>query len=144
MIANSLKAKPVVFVGKYQDIVEQLLREFTDLLKPKVVWLEYRVIPVLDIMSTLRNHPHLSGQLYFLEISTLEALEQLLKSNVLFTIVNHGFSTVIIDMPRYCSLPHNFCIRFQELMKTVKIILIMEEIMLPHTQINLVRVDSEK
>ena len=95
-------------------------------------------------MKTLSKHPNLSSQLYFLEISTLEALEQLLRSNVLFTIDYHGFSTIIVNIPRYCSFSHDSHIRFQELMKRVNIILIMEELMLPHSQINLIQVESEK
>ncbi|MHA2202571.1 MAG: hypothetical protein ACW991_02670 [Candidatus Hodarchaeales archaeon] len=138
MISNSLKVKPIVFVGKYQNVVEQLLSEHTKLLEPKVIWLEYRAIPVLHIMKTLRDHPHLSDQFYFLEISTLEALEQLLKSNVLFTIEQHGFSTIIINIPRYCPFPKDFHIRFHELMRSVNIILIMDKLVLPRTSINLV------
>ncbi len=141
---NPLRAKPIVFVGKYQDIVEQLLTEHIKLLKTKVIWLEYRAIPVLHIMKTLRDHSHLSKQFYFLEVSSLEALDSLLKSNTLLTIPQHGFSTIIINLPRYCPFPQDFHIRFQEFMKRVNIILIMDELRLPQTEINLIHIELKK
>lgn len=134
----------MVFVGKYHDVVEQLLTEHIELLQPKIIWLEYRAIPVLNIMKILRNHHHLSSQFYFLEISTLEALDQLLKSSVLLTVSQHGFSTIIINVPRYCLFPPDFHLRFQELMKKINIILIMNKLMLPRTKIKLVQVELER
>lgn len=139
---NVLKIKPIVFVGKYQDIIENLLGENILFLKPKVIWIEYRTIPIFKIMRSLRDHPQLSSQSYFLEISSLEALNHLLRSRALLRISQHGFSTLIIDVPEYCSIPIDFYVRFQELMRKTNIILIMEsELTLSRSQINLIRVE---
>ncbi|MFX1535907.1 MAG: hypothetical protein ACFFDI_16955 [Promethearchaeota archaeon] len=142
MISNSLLAKPIVLVGKYYDAVETLLREHIQLLRPKLIWVEYRTIPVLYIARVLRNH-QLSDQLYFLEISTLESLDQLLKSSVLLSIFKQGFSTLIINIPRFYSFPIDFNIRYQELMRKINIILIMDELKLPKTQVDLIHGELE-
>ena len=144
VISNSLYAKPIAFVGNYHEVLEILLREHIQLLQPKLIWVEYRTIPVLHIARTLRNHRHLSDQLYFLEIITLESLDQLLKSRVLLTIFQQGFSTLIINIPPYYSFPIDFPVRFQELMTKVNLILIMDELKLPQTEVNLVNTELEK
>lgn len=140
VISNSL-AKPITFVGKYHDVVEALLQEHVKLLKPKVIWIEYRAIPILSIARSLSDY-QLSNQLYFLEITTLEVLSQLLQSKVLLSIDQQGFSTLLIDIPSEYSFPLDFHVRFHELMKRVNIILIMEELIVPQTQIKLIQVES--
>lgn len=142
LISNSLLAKPIVFVGKYLDVIDSLFKEHILLLQPKIFWVEYRAIPVLHIVKALHNH-QLSDQCYFLEITDLERLDQLLKSSVLLTIFQHGFSTLIVNIPPYYSIPPDLHIRFQELMKKTRVILIMDDIKLPQTQVKLIKVEVE-
>ncbi|MFX1517881.1 MAG: hypothetical protein ACFFC6_16390 [Promethearchaeota archaeon] len=143
MISNSLLTKPTVFVGRYLEVLDSLLKEHIHLLKPKIIWVEYRAIPVLHIVQILRNHK-LSDQCYFLEITDLESLDQLLKSRVLLTIFQWGFSTLIVNIPPYYSIPPDLHIRFQELMKKTIVILIMDDLKLPQTQVNIIQVESMK
>ncbi|MFX0206337.1 MAG: hypothetical protein ACFFDT_10135 [Candidatus Hodarchaeota archaeon] len=125
-------------------MVETLLREHVKLLKPKLIWIEYRTIPILSIARTIRDIPHLASHFYFLEIKALENLDQVLKSRALLAIYNQGFSTLIIDVPSYYSFPLDFPMRFHELMNKVNMILIMDELVLPQTQVNLIQVKSEE
>lgn len=143
LISNSLLAKPIVFVGKYLDVIDSLLKEHILLLQPKIIWIEYCVIPVLHIAKTLRNH-QLSNQCYFLEITDLESLDQLLKSRVLLTIFQQGFSTLIVNIPPYYSIQPDLHIRFQELMKKTRVILLMDDLKLPQTQVKVIQVELEK
>ncbi|MFW9903661.1 MAG: hypothetical protein ACFFFH_04970 [Candidatus Thorarchaeota archaeon] len=142
MIFNSYQVKPIVFVGKYHDVVETLLQKHVNLLKPKVIWIEYRTIPILSIARSFSNFQFFE-QIYFLEIKTFDILSQLLQSRALPTIYQEAFSTLIIDVPLYFSFPIDFHVRFQELMRRITIILIMDELVLPQTQINLIRVEKK-
>lgn len=143
LITNSIMRKPVVFVGNYLEIVKLLLsREYVELLKPKVIWIDYQVVPILELAKSLQNQPHLVDQFYFLELPTLNTLEQLLRSSELFSMVQHGFSTIIINIPQYCLLPHDNDIRLRELVKKINVILIMDQLFLPKLQIKLVQVES--
>jgi hypothetical protein len=141
VISNSLLAKPIAFVGRYHNVVEILLREHVKLLIPKVIWIEYRTVPILSIVRSLGDY-QLINQFFFLEITTLEMLSQLLQSKALLSIDQQGFSTLLIDVPSEYSFPLDFCVRFQELMKRINIILIMDELVVPQTQIKLIRVES--
>ncbi|MFX1506073.1 MAG: hypothetical protein ACFFDC_08155, partial [Promethearchaeota archaeon] len=96
MISNSLLSKPIVFVGNYHDVVETLLREHVKFLKPKVIWIEYRTVPILTIARSSSNY-QLFNQFYFLEITTLEIFSQLIQSKALLSIGQQGFTTLIID-----------------------------------------------
>ena len=145
LITNSISKKPTIFVGNFLEVVKHLVSdEHIELLKPKVIWIEYQVIPVFELAKALRNQPHLADQLFFLELPTIVTLEQLFKSNELFSVSQHGFSTIIIHIMQYCLLPHDIQIRLRELGRNVNVILIMDKLVLPRTQINLVQVESEK
>jgi hypothetical protein len=137
--------KPTIFVGNYLDVIKHLLsEEYIELLKPKVIWIEYQVIPVFELSKALQNQPHLADQLFFLELPTIDALEQLFKSSELFSVSQHGFSTIIIHIMKYCLLPHDIQIRLRELGINYNVILITDKLTLPRNQINLVQVESRK
>jgi hypothetical protein len=106
-----------------------------------VIWIEYRTVPILSIVRSLGDY-QLSNHFYFLEITTLEMLSQLLQSRALLSIDQQGFSTLLIDVPSEYFFPLDFCVRFQELMKRINIILIMDELVVPQTQIKLIQVES--
>ena len=141
MISNSVLTKPIAFVGKYHDVVETLLQEHFKLLRPKVIWIEYRTVPILSIARSISDY-QLSEQFFFIEITSLEMLSQLIQSKSLLSIDRQGFSTLLIDVPSEYSFPLDFHIRFHELMKQINIILLMEELVVPQTQIKLIQVES--
>ncbi len=145
MIANSLEFKPTVFVGDYLKIVKHLLTdEYVELLKPKVIWIEYRDIPILDLGRFIRNQPQMSDQFFFMELPTLNTLNQLLRSSELFSLALHGFSSIIINVSQFCQLPHDTQLRLRELMREINVILIMEKLILPRAKIKLVEMDEGK
>lgn len=145
MIAKSLEIKPTVFVGDYYTIVKHLLTdEYVELLKPKVIWIEYRDIPILDLGRFIRNQPQMSDQFFFMELPTLNTLNQLLSTSELFSLALHGFSTIIINVSQFFQLPHDMLLRLRELMRILSVILIMKKLKLPRAKIKLVEMDEGK
>jgi hypothetical protein len=144
LIDNSTKDRPIVFAGDYYESIKCLLSDYVSLLKPNVVWVEYRVIPVLDLMRGLQIHPHLANNIFFLQIPTLKVLDQLLGSSELFLISQNDFSTIIIDFPKNFPLINDIQLKLRELAKTMCIILIMPDILLPRTGVELIQVGQEK
>lgn len=136
------ESKPTVFVGNYLDGVMILLSdEYCKLITPKVIWIEFYAIPIFDIMGILQNHSELQNQLFFLEPPTLNIFEELMRSNELFCMDQYGFSTLIVNIPKYCILPHDTQIRIRELATIFSVFLFMDKLLLPRTDVRLVQWD---
>ncbi|MFX0181890.1 MAG: hypothetical protein ACFE95_02310 [Candidatus Hodarchaeota archaeon] len=140
MLNDSTKEKPIVFTGDYYESIQCLLSDYVSLLKPNVIWIEYRVIPVLDLIRGLQIHPHLTNIIFFLQIPTIKALDLLLGSNELFSISQNDFSTIIIDFPKDFPLSNDIQVKLRELAKTLHILLLMPDNLLPKTGVELIQV----
>ncbi|MFX0205945.1 MAG: hypothetical protein ACFFDT_08150 [Candidatus Hodarchaeota archaeon] len=141
MTDNSTKNRPIVFVGEYYETIQQLISDYVALLEPNVIWVEYRVIPVLDLMIGQRIHPHLVNNIYFLPIPTLKDLDKLLESRELFLKTDYNFSTIIIDFPKDFHFTNDFLQKLRELAKIIRIILIMTEVQIPETYVEHIQVE---
>ncbi|MHA2224607.1 MAG: hypothetical protein ACXAC8_05355 [Candidatus Hodarchaeales archaeon] len=143
MNMHSVIDKPVVYLGNYLDGVKQLFCEGSiGDIKPKILWIDYREIPVFELLKSFHSHSHLMNQLFFLQLSNLNVLSNLLRSNELFSLSRNGFNSMIIDIPEQCVLPHDSFFRFKELAKTVRIILLMATCPFPLRQTIVIHTES--
>lgn len=135
-----MNRQPIAFVGEYHKNVKHFLeKQYLVLLKPKVLWIDCNVIPILDLVTNLRNYPDLLGSLYFLQPKTLEIFENLINTGKLFSTKNQGFSTIIISIPDYCAIRNECNILLGELSKEMRVILFMKELLLPQSDVLLVQ-----
>ncbi|UCE13418.1 MAG: hypothetical protein JSV04_14695 [Candidatus Heimdallarchaeota archaeon] len=142
MTKHSKRRKPIVFVGNYLKTIKILLSdEYCELIVPKVIWVEFYVTPIFDLVRILRNNSHLIDQIFFLEPPTLNIFEKLMCSNEFFSMGQYGFSTLIVSIPKYCKLPHEAQIRIRELARIFTVFLIMDKLLLPRTHVRLVQMD---
>jgi hypothetical protein len=140
LISTFITKQPIAFIGQYHENVKHFLeKQYLDLLKPKVLWIDCNVIPILDLVTNLRNYPDLIGSLFFLQPKTLEIFENLINTGKLFSTKNQGFSTIIISIPDHCTIRNECNILLGELSKEMRVILFMKELFFPQSDVLLVQ-----
>ena len=113
----------VSITGNYNDVVKKLLSSsLVKLIIPPILWIEYQVIPIYDILMGLQNSTELFSQLYFLEVPDLHTFDKLIKTTELFSIKRQGFQTLIIHAPNDCVLLSEEQMSFLELAKSINLI----------------------
>lgn len=123
-------------------MVKRLLSdENITLLIPKIIWIDYCVIPILTLIRNLRDYSYILDQLFFLEFPRIDIIEQLIRSNELYFVAQNGFSTVIIHIPNYFNLYHDFQIQIREFCRYINVIMLMDKLILPRTKIKLIKVE---
>ncbi|MFX0084092.1 MAG: hypothetical protein ACFFAU_00325 [Candidatus Hodarchaeota archaeon] len=133
---SSIHNKPIVFIGEYIDNVRHFLEDqYLTILEPKILWIDCHVIPIIEVVPKLKNYQELKSSIFFLQPSTIEVFENLLNSGELFSTKNQGFSTIIINIPEYCTIQNEGQILILELSKNMKIFLFMKEQIFPKSSV---------
>ena len=121
--------KPILFEGNYHETIMNLLKnEYFSLLRPRVLWVDLYVIPIIELTRRLKEHPRINGQLYFLQPKSLESFESLLNSGELYDIKNHGFSSIILSIPEYCMIQNETEFLIKKFSENMTIFLLMNKI----------------
>ncbi len=121
--------KPILFVGNYHETIMLLLKnKYFSLLRPKVLWVDCYVIPIIELTKKLKEYPTINGQLSFLQPKSLESFESLLNSGELYDIKNHGFSSLILSIPEYCMIQNEAEFLIKKLSENMTIFLMMNKI----------------
>ncbi len=128
--------KPIVFIGEYFDNVKHFLEDqYLSILEPKILWIDCYVIPIIEVVLKLKDYQELKSSFFFLQPPTIEILENLLNSGELFSTKNQGFSTIIINIPEYCTIQNDCHILIIQLSKNMKIFLFMKEQIFPKSSV---------
>jgi hypothetical protein len=139
--------KPILFEGNYHETIINLFKnEFISLLRPRVLWVDCYVIPIIKLTRRLKEHPRINGQLYFLQPKSLESFESLLNSGELYDITNHGFSSLILSIPEYCIIQTETEFLIKKLSENLIIFLLMSEIQASKfklSDVTIVQIDQE-
>ncbi len=121
--------KPILFEGNYHESVSLLLKnEYLSLFRPRVLWVDCFVIPIIELTKRLKRYPRINGQLYFLQPKSLESFESILNSGELYDIKNHDFSSLILSIPDYCTIQTETEFLIKKLSENITIFLLMNKI----------------
>ncbi|MHA1214387.1 MAG: hypothetical protein ACTSPG_03780 [Candidatus Hodarchaeales archaeon] len=107
MLELQKKGSLFVLVGDYNQIIDQLLLGNIKGLSlvPRVLWIDYRIIPIAKISQHFKTAGLKSlNEIFFIEIDSIEILTKLIRSGELKTAVNHTFRTIIINIPPSLSI----------------------------------------
>lgn len=139
--------KPILFEGNYHETITLLLKnEYISLLRPRVLWIDCYVIPIIELTKRLKEHPRINNELYFLQPKSLESFESLLNSGELFDIKNHGFHSLILNIPEYYTIQNETEFLIRKLSENMTIFLLMNKIQASKSKfsnVTVVQIDQE-
>ena len=145
--SHSLKTEPIVVIGDYQSSLQQLFSsELVQGLKPKILWIDYRVIPLVYFLKMNKKHQSLSNlrnDLFFLEVESIEAFSTLLDSRELFLLPHNGISSVVIGYPPFMFKTHENWNLFRQLANQLTIIILVTEAVFPTNESTIYTAETE-
>ncbi len=96
-------SQPNVVIGEYETCVHFILKEkYNEWVIPKVLWIDFRVIPLILLHNFSHQRPALEN-IYFMEFLSIDDYNYLIKPTILSEVIKKGFSSVIIHHPPNCA-----------------------------------------
>ncbi len=143
----SVNPQPIVVIGDYQASLQQLFTsELVQLLQPKILWIDYRVIPLIFFHKMAKIHLSLSTlrkTLFFLEIGSIEAFSTLLDSKELFQLPHNGILSLIVNYPPFMFKTHENWNLFRQLANQLTIIILVTEAVFPTNESTIYTAETE-
>ncbi|MHA1978269.1 MAG: hypothetical protein ACW98F_05375 [Candidatus Hodarchaeales archaeon] len=97
-------AKPNVVIGDYYACLDFMVaQKLEEWIIPKLLWIDFRVIPLTFFYPISQKHRSLKSGFYFLEILSNEDYKRILDSIMLSVLSTNGFSSLIVNYPPYCT-----------------------------------------
>ena len=93
-----------LLIGEYRHSLKHLFNKMSNLLIPKVLWIDYQVIQLPEFNSLFKKQIFNTSHFFFLNIHSEEMLNQMINSGILQKAKNYGFLTICINMFHYYSL----------------------------------------
>ena len=101
-----LLAQPNVVIGDYYGCLDFIInKKFEEWIIPKILWIDYRVIPLTIFYHISHKLSSLKSNCYFLEASSTKDYYRIFNSTMLSTLSENGFSSLFVNYPPFCS--HN-------------------------------------
>ncbi|WP_455141173.1 hypothetical protein [Candidatus Hodarchaeum mangrovi] len=113
-----------LLIGEYKDSLKHLFTKLSNLLIPKILWIDYQIIQLPEFYTLFETQDFSPSHFFFLNVHSEELLNEIIKSGNLQSSKKYNFFTICINMFHYYHILPEIEFYLSKLSETFNILLL--------------------